>query len=77
MCDWNPTADLVTESLLLGVNSVDEKDAEGAKTVFVELSAVHGMVVTGPAGMMQLSEAFEDKFMILNNDRKLSHKVHT
>jgi len=47
VCDWNPTANMVTESLLLGVSGVDEKDAEGATTILMELNTVHDMDVAG------------------------------
>ena len=70
VCDWNSTANMVTDSLLLGVSGVNKKDAEGATTIFMELSTVHDMVVTGADGKMQLPEAFDDKFMIMNGDPK-------
>ena len=73
VCDWNLTANMPIESLLLGVSGTNTKDSGGAITVPTELSTVNGMVVAGPAGKMQLSETVEDKFMIMNGDWK-THK---
>ena len=47
VCDWNPTANMVTKSLLLGVSGVDDKDAEGVTNILMELATVHGMGVAG------------------------------
>ena len=73
VCDWNPTVNMVTESLLLGGGGTNKKDAEIATAILMELSILHGIVVTEPDGKMQLLEIFEDKFMITNGDRK-THK---
>ena len=40
--DWNPTCDRVTQSMMLGVLPVDEKDSVGAATAFLDMCLKFG-----------------------------------
>ena len=73
MRDYSPVADLVTQSLLLGISGIDEKDAKGATAVAVELCCLFGMIKPGPNGRMRKKSEFNRKWMIMNGDRK-THK---
>ena len=42
--DWNSTVNAVTQSLLIGVVGIDEKDAEGATTWFLDMAMRFGMI---------------------------------
>ena len=67
---WNERAKHVTQSLLLGVSGVDEKDAEGATAVLMELATVHGMITVDADNMISKTDVFNHKSMIMNGDRK-------
>ena len=68
--DWNPHSKNVNQSLLLGVSGIDEKDAEGATAVAIELCSLFGMIEPSDNGTMQKTDLFNQKFMIINGDRK-------
>ena len=40
--DWNPTCDQVTQSMMLGVLPIDEKDSVGAATAFLDMCLKFG-----------------------------------
>ena len=59
--DYNSTADEVTQSLLLGVSGIDEKDTKGAAIAAVELRSLFGMIKKGDNGRMQKADDFEHR----------------
>ena len=67
---WNDKAKHVTRSLLLGVSGVDEKDAEGATAVLMELATLHGMITIDGNNKISKTTLFDQKSMIMNGDRK-------
>ena len=59
--DCFPRTKEVTQSLLLGVSGVDEKDAKGSTAVAIELTHIFGMICLGPGGRMQRMSRLDQK----------------
>jgi hypothetical protein len=68
--DWNPKADEVTKTLLLGVVAIDESSKEGCGAVYIDLSLKHGFLDENDDYSWKKSATFEDDRMSVVGDRK-------
>jgi len=73
--DWNPDADSVTQSMILGVTGIDEKDAAGATACFLDLALKFGLITEEENLTWRTGPLAELKTMYVTGDRKTGENI--